>query len=175
MTSLLFARGEGEGCLYVIVDSLSLDWLCLKDGEKVMEECLKVRQELGTINVFMLTWSYESNESHESSLGNTEQLFFSCVSSKVTVCDAVTCHMWSSCFQQTSNDNILEKVYLICMKHSQILIHIYFQINLTNCFRDIDVGSWSKKGPKTWVFFIPVLPGIFAVLTFAELQDPHFH
>ena len=34
-----------------------------------------------------------SSLSRESSLGHAEQLLFSCVSSKVIVCHAVTCHM----------------------------------------------------------------------------------
>ena len=58
---------------------------------------------LGTLNLKfgMFECSHESHESceshdsasHESSLGHAEQLLFSCVSSKMIVCNAVICQM----------------------------------------------------------------------------------
>ena len=54
-------------------------------------------------------------------------------------------------FQPTSDGNISETVGLINLKLSQIRAHIHgqnlwkFQVNQTNRFRDIAIGSWLKK------------------------------
>ena len=50
-----------------------------EEDEDDVKKCLNVRQKLGTWNVLMFRCS--------------EQLLFSCVSSKVSICNYVTCRM----------------------------------------------------------------------------------
>ena len=59
------------------MNALVSQWTAGAVAEK--KKCLNVRQKLGTRNVLMFKCS--------------EQLLFSCVSSKVSICNYVTCHM----------------------------------------------------------------------------------
>ena len=53
----------------------------------INKKCLNVRQKLGTKNVMSHSHTLSFNHSRHA-----EQLLFSCVSLKVIVCHAVTCH-----------------------------------------------------------------------------------